>query len=44
MEDKNKIDSAWCEWIGNNSDIWPQRACLGDALEGDVLLKFQSLW
>lgn len=39
MSDKNKVDKVWCEWIGENTDNWPQRACLGVALEGNVLIE-----
>jgi len=39
MGDKPEMDRAWCEWIGNDSANWPQRACLGVALEGAVLVE-----
>ncbi len=39
MLDKPKMDNVWCEWIGENREHWPQRACLGVALEGDVLIE-----
>ncbi|ERB64202.1 RidA family protein [Vibrio coralliilyticus] len=39
MGDKPKMDSVWCEWLGDNPEHWPQRACLGVALEGDVLIE-----
>jgi enamine deaminase RidA (YjgF/YER057c/UK114 family) len=39
MSDKNKVDKVWCEWIGENPDNWPQRACLGVALEENVLIE-----
>lgn len=39
MDEKPLMDRAWCEWIGENPDHWPQRACLGVALEGDVLVE-----
>jgi enamine deaminase RidA (YjgF/YER057c/UK114 family) len=39
MSDKNSVDKVWCEWIGENPDNWPQRACLGIALEGNVLIE-----
>lgn len=25
---KEAMDRAWCEWIGDNADNWPQRACV----------------
>ena len=39
MKDKPVMDKVWCEWIGDDSDYWPQRACLGVELEGDVLIE-----
>jgi len=39
IEDKKIMDKVWCEWIGNDSKNWPQRACLGVNLEGDVLIE-----
>ncbi|WOH36395.1 RidA family protein [Thalassotalea fonticola] len=39
MNSKPSMDSVWCEWFGDNSQHWPQRACLGVALEGDVLIE-----
>lgn len=39
MSLKNEMDKVWCEWIGSNPKNWPQRACLGVALEGPVLIE-----
>ena len=39
MRDKPLMDSVWKKWIGTNSDNWPQRACLGVKLDGDVLIE-----
>jgi len=39
MSDKQKMDTAWKIWIGDNHEHWPQRACLGVNLEGDVLIE-----
>ncbi|TOI16278.1 hypothetical protein CGI49_23400 [Vibrio parahaemolyticus] len=39
MLDKPKMDNVWCEWLGENPEHWPQRSCLGVALEGDVLIE-----
>lgn len=39
MKDKPLMDAVWCKWMGDNSDHWPQRACLGVDLEGDVLIE-----
>ncbi len=37
--EKPIMDKLWCEWLGENPDSWPQRACLGVALEGRVLIE-----
>ncbi|MBQ4835843.1 RidA family protein [Pseudoalteromonas luteoviolacea] len=39
MADKPIMDEVWKEWLGPNPDHWPQRACLGVDLEGDVLIE-----
>lgn len=39
MDDKAKMDSIWQAWLGDNPQHWPQRACLGVSLEGDVLIE-----
>ena len=39
MADKPKMDVAWKQWLGSNPQDWPQRACLGVNLEGDVLIE-----
>tara|TARA_R110001583_G_C5627535_1_gene406743 strand:- start:1366 stop:1713 length:348 start_codon:yes stop_codon:yes gene_type:complete len=39
IADKSKMDHVWNLWIGDNPEHWPQRACLGVALEGDVLIE-----
>ncbi|WP_281612588.1 RidA family protein [Flammeovirga sp. SubArs3] len=39
INDKPTMDSIWQDWIGYNPDHWPQRACLGVDLEGDVLIE-----
>ena len=39
MQDKPKMDEVWKKWIGEDSSNWPQRACLGVNLEGDVLIE-----
>jgi len=28
MQLKGEMDRAWCEWIGDDPDNWPQRACV----------------
>lgn len=39
MADKPIMDEIWCQWVGDNPKHWPQRACLGVALEGNVLIE-----
>jgi len=39
MQDKPLMDQVWCEWMGDNPEHWPQRACLGVDLEGEVLIE-----
>lgn len=39
MSDKQLMDSVWTNWLGINPANWPQRACLGVNLEGDVLIE-----
>ena len=39
MATKPQMDAVWCEWIGSAPENWPQRACLGVTLEGDVLIE-----
>lgn len=39
ISDKGKMEAVWQRWIGDNPDHWPQRACLGVDLEGDVLIE-----
>ncbi|WDE11230.1 RidA family protein [Thalassomonas haliotis] len=39
MQDKAKMDAVWQSWLGTEPQHWPQRACLGVALEGKVLIE-----
>lgn len=39
MNSKSSMDIVWCQWLGENPQDWPQRACLGVDLEGDVLIE-----
>ena len=39
MSEKEEMDKVWCEWLGKDPNHWPQRACLGVDLEGDVLIE-----
>jgi len=33
------MDDIWQQWLGEDPQHWPQRACLGVALEGDTLIE-----
>lgn len=39
INSKPVMDAVWCEWIGVNPENWPQRVCLGVALEAKVLVE-----
>lgn len=39
IEEKPVMDEIWCEWLGTDPQDWPQRACLGIQLEGNVLIE-----
>lgn len=39
MVNKPLMDAVWQQWMGSNPEHWPQRACLGVDLEGDVLIE-----
>lgn len=39
IKNKKSMDDVWCEWLGENTDHWPQRACLGVDLAGDTLVE-----
>jgi len=39
INDKPVMDEVWNQWIGDNPDNWPQRACLGVDLGGNWLLE-----
>lgn len=39
IADKPKMDQIWNAWIGGDIEHWPQRACFGVSLEGDVLIE-----
>ena len=39
IDDKPVMDKVWNEWIGNNPESWPQRACLGVDLGGNWLIE-----
>ncbi|MBC7779317.1 MAG: RidA family protein [Proteobacteria bacterium] len=39
IHDKDAMDQVWCEWLGDNPDHWPQRACVGVALRDGALVE-----
>ena len=39
MDYKSEMDLVWNEWVGDDPQNWPQRACLGVALEGSTLVE-----
>ena len=39
MADKAAMDEVWCAWVGDNPDHWPQRACVGAALNEGALVE-----
>jgi enamine deaminase RidA (YjgF/YER057c/UK114 family) len=39
MQYKKQLDSAWREWIGEDSSAWPQRAVVGAQLDGGLLVE-----
>ena len=38
MSTKSEMDAVWNEWIGPEEN-WPQRACVGADLAGDILFE-----
>ena len=43
MSDKPQMDAVWVGWIGSDKSHWPQRACVGAALEGKTLVEIVLL-
>jgi enamine deaminase RidA (YjgF/YER057c/UK114 family) len=43
MNTKSEMDRVWCEWIGPESENWPQRACVGAPLHGDTVVEIVVL-
>jgi len=39
MQWKAEMDRAWCEWIGDDPQNWPQRACIESRLHGYDLVE-----
>jgi enamine deaminase RidA (YjgF/YER057c/UK114 family) len=42
MNDKAEMDEIWCDWIGPKEN-WPQRACVGSDLAGDVKVEIVTV-
>ena len=42
INDKPIMDDVWRNWIGNNPEHWPQRACLGVDLGGHWLIEITA--
>ncbi len=36
---KKDMDDVWKEWIGDDPENWPQRACVGTQLAGNTLVE-----
>ena len=39
MSQKEGMDEIWNEWIGDDWNTWPQRACVGAPLAGSTLVE-----
>jgi enamine deaminase RidA (YjgF/YER057c/UK114 family) len=39
MSDKAIVDEIWAQWIGDDPQNWPQRACYGVDLGGKLLIE-----
>lgn len=39
LESKADFDVAWRQWVGDNPDHWPQRACMGADLSPGTLVE-----
>ena len=39
MSLKSGMDEVWNDWIGDDWQNWPQRACVGAPLAGDTLVE-----
>ena len=39
IADKPVMDGIWREWIGDDPQHWPQRACVGVDLHGETLIE-----
>jgi enamine deaminase RidA (YjgF/YER057c/UK114 family) len=43
ISDKPTFDAAWERWIGADPEHWPQRACVGVALTGGLLVELVAV-
>jgi len=39
LRNKAEMDKHWCEWLGDDPQHWPQRACVGVQLAGNTLVE-----
>ena len=39
ISNKPQMDEQWISWLGPDPEHWPQRACLGVSLEGNILIE-----
>ncbi|MCG8273949.1 Rid family hydrolase [Aquamicrobium sp. NLF2-7] len=39
LDSKADFDVAWRQWVGDNPDHWPQRACMGAVLSPGTLVE-----
>lgn len=39
LDGKADFDVAWRNWVGDNPDHWPQRACMGTVLSPGTLVE-----
>ncbi|MDP6390181.1 MAG: RidA family protein [Alphaproteobacteria bacterium] len=39
MDEKAAMDEVWNEWIGDDWEFWPQRACVGAPLSTNCLVE-----
>ncbi len=40
---KDEMDRAWCAWLGEDPEHWPQRACVEAGLAGETLVEIVVL-
>lgn len=39
LANKTEMDEHWCQWLGDDPQHWPQRACVGVALAGNTQIE-----